>query len=530
MGSSGLVFASNPASAKGAGADLSLEKIKALEAENAAHFFVGEYRVQGVHQLKRGEIESAVYPYLGPARTVEDVEKARVALEKAYRDKGYQAVSVQIPEQKMKGGVVLLQVLEGQVGQLRIRGSRYFSPSEIKKEAPSLAEGSVVDFNRVTKDLAALNQWRDRRITPSLRAGVEPGQVDVDLTVKDTYPLHGSAELNNRFSSGTPSLRLNAAASYSNLWQMGHTLGMSFQVAPENFEKVKVLSGYYLAPVPDVEWLSLMLQGTKQDSNVSTLGGAGAVGKGEILGLRAILTLPGAKDFFQSITLGLDYKHFDSALQFGTTKTSSPITYFPLSASYGGTWTGKDWTTELNLMTTFHARGVGSSPADFDSKRYKSGGDFITFHGDVSHTREFLWTTQLFGKIQAQGASGPLIDSEQFSGGGLGSARGYLESEQLGDNALFGTAEWRTPSLTPWLDAMVTEWRFYVFGDAGMLSIDNPLAGQTSSFELASVGVGTRIKLQDHYNGSIDMGIPMLKSTETKANEPIFTFRLWAEF
>jgi hemolysin activation/secretion protein len=77
---------------------------------------------------------------------------------------------------------------------------------------------------------------------------------------------------------------------------------------------------------------------------------------------------------------------------------------------------------------------------------------------------------------------------------------------------------------------MVTEWRFYVFGDAGMLSIDNPLAGQTSSFELASVGVGTRIKLQDHYNGSIDMGIPMLKSTETKANEPIFTFRLWAEF
>ena len=42
---------------------------------------------------------------------------------------------------------------------------------------------------------------------------------------------------------------------------------------------MKVYSGYYLARVPGVDGLSLMLTGTKQDSNVSTLGGIGVAGK-----------------------------------------------------------------------------------------------------------------------------------------------------------------------------------------------------------------------------------------------------------
>ena len=34
-----------------------------------------------------------------------------------------------------------------------------------------------------------------------------------------------------------------------------------------------------------------------------------------------------------------------------------------------------------------------------------------------------------------------------LSGGGLGTVRGYLESEELGDNGIFGSTELRTPSL-----------------------------------------------------------------------------------
>src|SRR5262249_59196248 len=97
------------------------------------------------------------------------------------------------------------------------------SPSTIKENSPSLAEGSVRNFNEVTQDVIALNQWPERRVTPSLKAGVVPGTVDGDLTVNDTFPLHGSAELNNRYSANTDPLRVNASLSYNNLWQLGHS-------------------------------------------------------------------------------------------------------------------------------------------------------------------------------------------------------------------------------------------------------------------------------------------------------------------
>jgi len=198
--------------------------------------YIREYRVQGAHQLSRVEVESAVYPFLGPGRTAEDCEKARAALEKAYQEKGFQTVSVQIPPQQVKGGVIILQVTEATVGRLRVKGAHYFTLDQIKKEAPSIAEGKVVNFNDVTRDIVALNQLPDRRVTPALRAGVEPGTVDIDLNVKDSLPLHGSLEMNNRYSAGTTPLRVNGSASYSNLWQLGHSIGFSFQLAPERLE------------------------------------------------------------------------------------------------------------------------------------------------------------------------------------------------------------------------------------------------------------------------------------------------------
>ncbi len=254
----------------------------------------------GGRLLSSLDIGEAVYPFLGPERTADDVEAARSALEKVYRDKGYQTVAVQVPAQKVQSGIIVLQVVRGEVGRLRVHGSRFYSIDEIKREAPSLAEGTTPNFNDVTKDIVNLNQLPDRRVTPSLRAGEIPGTVDVDLTVKDTPPLHASVELNNRYSADTTPLRVNGSVSYDNLWQLGHSLGLSFQLSPQNFNQVEVFSGYYLARIPGISWVSFMLQGTLQDSNVSTLGGIGVAGKGDIVGPRVIFTLPAVQRGGQS--------------------------------------------------------------------------------------------------------------------------------------------------------------------------------------------------------------------------------------
>jgi len=494
--------------------------------------YIREYRIQGgAHLLPQVEADDAVYPFLGPGRTVEDVEQARAALEKAFRDKGYQAVTVQIPPQQARRGVVVLQVIDGKVGRLRITGSRYFSLDAIRKGAPSLAEGKAVDFNEVSRDIVALNQWPDRTVTPALRAGAEPGTVDIDLNVKDTLPLHGSLELNDRYSPNTTPLRLNGALSYDNLWQRGDAAGLSFQLAPERLEDAEVFSAYYSAHVPDVSWLSLMLQGTKQDSNVSTLGGLGSSGKGEVVSVRAVVTLPREKEFYQTLNFGLDWKHFNNGVTVGGNEDLTPITYFPFSTAYSASWVGKGATTELNANLNFHLRGMGSSPQEFDANRYNAGGDYLYIRGDLSHTHDLPGGFQLYGKVQCQAADQPLVSSEQFNGGGLGTVRGYLESQALGDNAIFGSVELRSPSLSTWLGGgKVDEWRLYLFTEGGVLTLNNPLPEQASRFDLASFGIGSRIRFLNHLNGSLDVGVPLISQAETSAFDLLFTFRLWAEF
>ncbi len=503
-----------------------------LHAQDVMVLNIREYRVEGSKRLPRLAVEEAVYPHLGPGRTTDDVESARVSLEKAYHDLGFQTVSVIVPQQDPRCGVIRLEVVEGKVGRLRVHGANFFLPSRIKSEAPSLAEGNVPDMKKVEKEIVALNRLADRRVTPELRVGVEPGTVDIDLNVEDKNPLHGSLELNNRYSSNTTALRLNGSISYGNLYQLGHTGGISFQLAPENIDDAQVLSGYYLARVSG--GVSLMLQGTKQDSDVSTLGGASSIGRGHTIGLQAMFDLPSENKFYQNFSLGLDYKHFSEDLVIGKNTISSPIEYWPVSANYGATWLAEKAFTEANATLAFHLRGLGSGETDYSNKRYNADGSFVILRGDLAHTRDLADDSQLFGKIQYQIGSQALINNEQTSGGGLGTVRGYLESTTLGDNGVFGTVEWRSRSLIGKSESKLgttpNEWRFHAFADAGLQGMYDPLPGQQKRFGLASAGAGTRFKLKDHYNSSLDIAIPFIGQTAAEVGTIRITFRGWVDF
>jgi hemolysin activation/secretion protein len=502
--------------------------------QETPRFYVREYRIDGAKRLNNLEVGEAVYPYLGPGRTPDDVEQARQTLEKVYHDKGYQTVSVSIPQQDPRRGIIRLEVTEGKVGRLRVTGARWFLPSRIKSETPSVAEGSVPNFNEVSKDMMAVNRLADRRVTPELKPGMEAGTVDIDLKVEDKSPLHGSLELNNRYSADTTQLRLNAAISYANLFQLGHTLGVNLQVAPENTDDALVYSAFYLARVSDKT--SLLFQATKQDSDISTLGGAAVAGKGETLGMRALVDLPTGENFHQSFNIGIDHKSFEEDLKIGGVTIPAPIEYYPISANHAAAWMSDKSYTELNNSLNFGLRGLGSDQSDFDNKRFNASSSFIYLRSDASHTRDLKNGARVFGKLQGQAAGGPLINNEQFAGGGLGSVRGYLEATVLGDYGVAGSVEVRSPTLIGGGEKDLPgrtpgeEWRFHAFLDAAVLGIHDALPGQKSRSRLASMGVGSRIRWREHYNGSVDVAMPLIEQLNADDGSIRLTFRGWADF
>lgn len=503
----------------------------AMAEDRNAGFDIIEFRVQGNTVLPIGKIEKAVYPFLGAARTVDDAEQARAALETAYHDAGYLTVFVNIPEQKVDGGVVRLDVQEGKIEKLRVVGSRYYSLGAIKERVPEFAEGNVPYFPAVRKQLASVNITGDRQVAPVLRPGKTPGKVEVDLKVQDKLPFHGGVELNNRYSANTTHSRLNGSMRYDNLWQLDHSIGIGFQVTPENTDETRVLSATYLIPTGGDYWA---LYGVLSKSNVSAVGDVSVIGNGNIYGLRYIHPLPGLEGYTHSLTSGADYKDFqETTVLLGADSFNTPITYTPFSIGYDGIWQGTGSTTQgagsttqVNLGFTFSVRGLGNDVQQFADKRYLAKPDFAYLRGELKHTRQLYKDWQLFANVAGQLANGPLISSEQFAAGGFDSVRGYLESHSMGDHGITGTLELRTPSFANHFSDQIAGLHALAFYDAGHVRVIDPLPSQTGAFNLSSAGVGLHLKGWHGLFGTLDYARVLRTTGQAERGDTRLHFRI----
>ncbi|MFC5741279.1 ShlB/FhaC/HecB family hemolysin secretion/activation protein [Dyella tabacisoli] len=500
-------------------------------AEAPATFEVNEYLVRGNTLLDALDIESTVEPFLGPGRSLNEVHAARDALQKVYQAKGYQSVVVEVPPQQVKGGVILLQVVENSIGRVRVEGAKYHSPQAIRDAVPALAEGSIPNFTQAQAQLAQVNRQSGQQVVPLLKPGVLPQTMDVTLKVEDTYPLHGSVTVNNDHSADTPELRTIGNVRYDNLWQLGHSISATYIVAPQHRDAAEVYALSYMAPLSE-QW-SLLGSGYKSNSNANTLGGTTVLGKGNAISLQATRLLSTLGAYGQSISIGISRKHFDQNITLGGQTSRAPITYYPVSVTYTGQRSSEKSTTALSLSGNFGWRGQGSAGSAFDNQRYKARDNFAYVRADLNYTRFFAGDYALVLRGSGQWADSPLISSEQFAAGGASTVRGYLSAENTADHGVIASAELRSPSLATWLgrlvnDPFVNDWRFHFFIDGSRLQLIDPLKDQRGRFNLLSTGVGTRFTLFRYVNGELEYAYPLKDGTRTKAHDGQWLFSVRA--
>ncbi len=503
---------------------------KAVVEKDDGRFDILEYEVRGNSVLPSAQIEDAVYPHLGEKKTIADVEQARAALEKAYQSAGYLTVFVTLPEQKVAGGVVRLEVMEGKVERLKVSGSRYYALGAIKAKTPELDEGKVPNFNDVQKELGQLNRDAGRRVTPLLRAGRIPGTVEAELKVEDKPPLHASVELNDRYSRDTTKTRLSAAVRYDNLWQTGHSLNLNFQTAPEKPDESKVLVASYSAPQANGNVLAAYA--VFSDTDVTTVGGISSIGKGQIYGLRYVVPLRPRPGVFHSLTLGADYKDYQDSQRFqGQQDNNLPITYMPFSASYDLTLAGAGSQTQIGLTTVFGINGVIGKEEEFAAKRNPGGkADFMLFKADLRQSYKLPYAMLASGKLSTQYSASPLISNEQMAAGGADSVRGYPESAALGDKGWRAGLELQSPPLAGAWAPVLNELYLLTFVEGARLYYLEPGAFQQSRFNLASAGLGLRFRAGKKFSGGVDYAIALKDAGGVDSGDDRIHFRLGAEW
>lgn len=501
----------------------------AANADEKATFDILEYQVEGATLIKQLAIEKAVYPFLGLGKTVEDVEAARKALEQAYRAGGFATVTVDIPEQEVNTGVVKLHVTEAKVAKVRVTGSHYYLQGKILEQVPSVAPGTTPNFTAFQSDLQTVNRFPGNRVTPILKPGIEPGTTDVELNVEDKNPFSASLELNNHYSPNTTHTRLTGTAAYANLWQLGHTVSLQYQTAPEKTEEARVLVGTYLAPIPNSDKLAVFYY-VRSRSSVAALSDLTVIGNGDIYGARLISPLPSSGSYYHSLTLGVDYKDFQENIdQPGTPGVQTPIRYWPLSLTYSGSRPDPSGQWEFSTGVAAGLRDAGSNDFDFDNKRFNARGNYFIYKWDAQRTQVLSKSWSLTARIDGQIADQPLVSNEEFSAGGSSTVRGYLESEQIGDNGVHASLELRGPSLWSRKDGSGTL-QPIVFTEGSHLWLRDPLPSQQKKFNLSSGGVGLRFKDGRRIDAILDLAFPFESTSYTDAWQPRLQFSTTIHF
>ena len=352
----------------------------AASATNAApKFKVEKYLVSGNTILsadKMGNLFTNVPEAFGTNVTFTQIRSALAELQTAYRERGFVTVSVGVPPQKLTNGMVKIRVTEGRLSDIQVLGNNWFSTPNVLRALPSLHTNMLLNSHVFQRELDLANANRDRQIYPVIAPGLEPGTSALTLKVKDRFPVHARVEYNDTGTPGTPSDRVAFNASYGNLWQLDHQLGVQYTFTPLDYKNanpygvwdpdlplVNNYSVYYRMPLgqpesvqeqidqsnghfgyneathqfqmpppsgrPDVTFYAsraLSDTGVQLDPIVPVLNTNGtllgqqkaseSVTLNEGLGLKFSLPLPQIRNVSSTLSWGVDYKHYETrALQ-----------------------------------------------------------------------------------------------------------------------------------------------------------------------------------------------------------------------
>jgi hemolysin activation/secretion protein len=200
------------------------------------HFVVEGYEVLGNTLLPDEAIKAIFDRHTGTNVGFEDVSSGIKELQAEYHARGYDTISVTIPRQRITNNIFKIQVFEGRLVDILVKGNRHYSSNNVMRALPSLKTNIFLNSKVFQPELDRANANQDRQIFPKILPGPETNTTALELDVRDRFPLHVKIEADNQSSPGTPDMRLNSSAVYNNLWQLDHSLGVQYSFSEEAYK------------------------------------------------------------------------------------------------------------------------------------------------------------------------------------------------------------------------------------------------------------------------------------------------------
>jgi hemolysin activation/secretion protein len=474
--------------------------------DGAIRFDITRFEVKGNTLLSQPQIDELLARFSGKERDFGDVQRALEALEAVYHQRGYNVVTIELPEQELNSGVVQLRVVETKIGRISVKNNQYFDEANIRRSLPALREGSSPNLAAVSVNLKQANENPAKQVTMKLQGGEKDDEVDAVLDVKDQSPWKLMANADNTGTESTGKTHVGVVLQNANLFGRDHLATLQYTTSAEEPGRVKVYgAGYHIPLYESGDSLDFYASYSNVDSGTIAAGAFNLAvsGKGAVYGARYNQALAKRGELEARLSYGIDVKAFKNSVLLSDAQLGNDVTVHPVSIAYQASLPIKQG--EIGGQVTLLHNIPGGSNGGEDAFKVRVGAKddytILRLGGSITRALEGDWQVRAIANGQYSGDA--LIPGEQFGAGGATSVRGFIEREISNDSGLGVNLEVYTPNL-----CQRANWncRLLGFYDSAYIKRNHAQPGEIDSTSIASAGVGARFVLATYVNLQLDYG------------------------
>lgn len=459
-------------------------------------------------------LEAIAAKAAGHEITVRDLDNVLTELSNYCRQHGYPAAYAYVPEQKARGGTLVLRIAPGRYGRILVEN--HSKPSDGERAeglAAGLRSGDIIRSKSLETALYNINELHGIQAAGILSPGETEGTSDLTIRLNPGKSATATLYTENYGSKSSGRYRYGLQASLLGVGTTGGRLTAGTLISNNSLHNYNV--GWDM-PVGH-SGTNLGIRFSRMDYELGSMfSQLGAEGIANTLSLYGTTPLWRTARNTALLTYGYDYRKLtDRYRLFGISmKKHSHVFHAGLDGMLrNGT------TSALHYNFTVY-RGTLSADSDWAETMGQASstlGGFTKGVMDLTGVQSVGGPFDVLLKFQGQLASRNLDGSERIYLGGAQGVRAYPQGEGSGDQGCLGTVELRYH--TP-----VQGLTLSTYFDAGHVSRSKD--GTAGNDTLKGWGIGVTYQHPDNYFARLDyarrIGAPEIMSNDAKSKQ-----RMW---
>ncbi|MEH2411451.1 ShlB/FhaC/HecB family hemolysin secretion/activation protein [Nostoc sp.] len=475
-------------------------------------FTVKQFEVIGSTVFSSEKLNQVLAEFINKPITFAQLIEARSKITQLYINAGYVTSGAYIPEQTLTSGVVRIQVIEGELEDIQITGTRRLNPNYICSRI-ALGASTPLNQKRLLESLQLLQlNPLIQNLSAELSAGSRKGANLLAIKVTEADSFNIQPVLDNGGSPSVGSFRRQLQINEANLLGFGDSISLAYS----NTDGSNTIDASYSLPLnPRNGTLTFSYGNTSADvieRPFNKLDIESASQYYELTFRQPLVQTPN-QEFALGITASRRETDISSSL---LEENQVPLSLLSPGADEEGRtrvsalrffqqWTSRNSQEVIAARSEF-SLGIGAFNATINETAPDSR--FFAWRGQAQWVRLLAPDTLLLIRGDMQLASRTLLTSEQFGLGGINSVRGYRQDLLLADNGAFASVELRQPI------ARVSQWNGLLqvtpFVDVGTAWNNSSSRNENNTNTLASVGLGLHWSQGNNFTAGVEWGIPLV--------------------